>query len=238
MILGKKVVALIPARGGSKSIPRKNIKELCGKPLISWTIQSALQMVEIDKVIVSTECDRIADVATMSGATVVKRPIEYAQDHSLPIDVVRHTLQVLEDSGERYDIMFYLEPTSPLRSIDDMQRCLYLLLENNQGFTSVATFSEAGLNPHRAWRITNQNTPSVFIDGANPFLPRQQLPKAYQLNGAVYVFNINTIHADSIIFLDDNTGAVVIPKERAVDIDEEIDFFVAEQLMKKRERES
>ncbi|PEY36301.1 acylneuraminate cytidylyltransferase [Bacillus cereus] len=233
MIMNKKVIALIPARGGSKSIPYKNIKFLNGKPLIKWTIEIALKMKEIDKVIVSTDDDAIASVAQKSGAEVLKRPPELAQDNSLSIDTVKHALNTFKKAGEHYDIMFYLEPTSPLRSIDDLLTCLQLLINNEQGFTSVATFSKAELNPHRAWKINYQNKPELFIDGANPFLPRQKLPQAYQLNGAVYVFYTNTINENSTIFLNEDTGAVIIPHERAVDIDREIDFLVAEQIMKR-----
>lgn len=231
MINGKRVVALIPARGGSKSVPLKNIKELAGKPLIAWSIEIAKKVHEIDRVIVSTDDERIAKVALHYGAEVFNRPKELAQDNSLVIDTIRYVLRTLKRSGDLYEYLVLLEPTAPLRKDIDVINCL-LLIEQKQ-YDSVATFTEATLNPHRAWKIDGY-TPRVFIEGAIPWLPRQRLPKAYQLNGAVYVIRVDAINEQSISVLVGNVGAVVMPTERSVDIDKNIDFLIVEALMKNR----
>ena len=177
MINTKKVVALIPARGGSKSIPKKNIASLAGKPLIAWTIELALKTPEIDRVIVSSDCSDILKVAQEYGAELHIRPAELSQDHSLPIDAVRHVLEELKNDNYDADYLVLLEPTAPFRSIKDVSDSIHLMIEND--YDSVATYTEATLNPHRAWKI-NDDCPEIFIEGAVPWLPRQELPKAYQ----------------------------------------------------------
>ena len=232
MINGQKVIAVIPARGGSKSIPYKNIKPFLGKPLIAWTIASAQGVAEIDRIIVSTEDALIAEVASRYGAEVFNRPAELAKDNSLSIELVKDIVKKLKEAGENYSIMLYLEPTSPLRESQDIRTCLELLTNTESSYTAVATFTEAELNPHRAWRI--EGSPELFIKSANPWLPRQKLPRAYQLNGAVYCFLIESIQEDSQQILNGSIGAVVMPREKSVDIDDKIDFMLAELLMKER----
>src|ERR1700716_988930 len=185
MLNGKRVVAVVPARGGSKSVPGKNIRSLGGKPLLAWSIDVARQVSEIDRIIVSTDDTQIASVGRTYGAEVYARPQHLATDEALVIDALKDLLQTLEAESQMPDWVTLLEPTCPLRSAADVRECLKLVAEG--GYDSVATFKEAELNPHRAWRLI-QGVPEVFIDGAIPWLPRQTLPNAYQLNGAVYVF--------------------------------------------------
>lgn len=232
MYKNKKIIALVPARGGSKSIPYKNIKLLCNKPLIGWTLDLVKEIPEIDKVVVSTDDLNISIVSQYFGAEVINRPDELSADHSMSIDVVKHTLNVIDQQEENYDIMLYLQPTSPLRSKEDIYDCLDLLIENDQKYKSVATFSHAQLNPMRAWSLEG-SIPKTFIEHANPFLPRQKLPKAYQLNGSVYAFYTKVINKETEKFFGDDTGAVIIPNERAIDIDDEIDLLLAEIIIKR-----
>jgi CMP-N-acetylneuraminic acid synthetase len=233
MYKNKRIIALIPARGGSKGIPYKNIKILCNKPLIAWTIDLLKEMPEIDKVAVSTEDMNIAIVSQYFGANVINRPEQISADYSQHIDAVKHALGVLKKQNEIYDILLYLQPTSPLRKKEDIYACLDLLIENTAGYTSTATFSEAALNPIQAWKMEDSG-PKTFIENVNPFLPRQKLPKAYQLNGSVYAFYTETLHGKKENFLGEFPGGIIIPKERAVDIDDEIDFLAAEHLMERR----
>jgi CMP-N,N'-diacetyllegionaminic acid synthase len=230
MIDGRRVIAVIPARGGSKSVPKKNIKPLGGKPLICWSIGVAKATPAVDRVIVSTDSDEIGRVAQTAGAEVYRRPAHLATDEALVIETVRDLIDRLKNEKESASIMVLLEPTCPFRSVDDVQGCLEMLAA---GLDSVATFKDAELNPHRAWRIEGA-TPQVFIPGAVPWLPRQQLPKAYQLNGAVYVFRTEALGGSSNSLLFGRTGAVLMPPERSVDIDNEIDFMVAEEMLKRR----
>lgn len=234
MINGKTVIAIIPARGGSKGLPYKNIKNLLGKPLIAWTIEVAKQVEEIDRIFVSTDDEKIAAVSEKYGVKVIKRPDELAQDHSLAVDVVKHVISYLHLNRDEKTIIVYLEPTSPLRNKEDIVKCLQLLADDKNDFATVATFKEADLNPYRAWKMKN-DIPETFLRDANPWLPRQKLPKVYQLNGSVYTFYTSVITEDAQHFFSGKIGAVLAPKERSIDIDDEIDFLFAEMILRRRD---
>jgi len=228
---GERVIAVIPARGGSKGVPHKNIVPLGGKPLIVWSIETA-QMVEfIDRIIVSTDDDQIAEVALEHGAEVYRRPARLATDGALVIDAVRNLLDTLRSEGESGRILVLLEPTCPFRSSGDVKACIEAVIRD--GKDSVATFKHADLNPHRAWTIA-EGSPKHFIRGANPWLPRQQLPEAYQLNGAVYCFRTDRLSPTDQGLLFGESGAVIMPAERSVDIDQTTDFHVAESVLANR----
>jgi N-acylneuraminate cytidylyltransferase len=230
MLGGKRVVAVIPARGGSKSIPGKNIKPLGGKPLLAWSIEVARQVKEIDRVILSTDNAEIASVGRAHGAEVYARPQHLATDEALVIDALKDLLLTLQSEGDLPEWVVLLEPTCPLRSTDDVRDCLRLVATGS--YDSVATFKEAELNPHRAWRL-NDGVPEVFIPGAIPWLPRQKLPSAYQLNGAVYVFRSNLVAEEVKSLLVGRLGAVLMPRDRSQDIDDTVDFMIAEALLGK-----
>jgi N-acylneuraminate cytidylyltransferase len=221
MLNGKRVIAVIPARGGSKSIPGKNIRRLQGKPLLAWSIDVAKHVSEIDRIIVSTDDDEIASVGREYGAEVYTRPANLATD------------EALESEGEKAEWIILLEPTCPLRTADDVRGCMKLLAKD--GYDSVATFKEADLNPHRAWRITD-GRPEVFVDGAIPWLPRQKLPKAYQLNGAVYLFRASLLEEEAKSLLVGKLGAVLMPRDRSQDIDDKVDFMIVEALLRECNR--
>lgn len=227
MLNGKRVIAVIPARGGSKSVPGKNIRSLGGKPLLAWSIEVARQVSEIDRIIVSTDDTQIASVGRAHGAEVYARPPHLATDEALVIDVLKDLIRTLQAEQESAEILLLLEPTCPFRAVEDVQGCLQLLATDD--YDSAATFTDAELNPHRAWKIEGQK-PEVFIPGAIPWLPRQYLPQAYQLNGAVYAVRIPGLAASRQSILFGRMGAVKMPRGRSVDIDDAIDFLVAEQL--------
>lgn len=229
MVGKEKVLALIPARGGSKSIPHKNIVILNGKPLIAWTIETALNTPEIDRVIVSTDDLEIAKVATEYGAEVQMRPTELATDTSLVIDTMHYVINELHKEKDYYTYIVLLEATAPFRTAKDVSNCIKKIYE--ESLDSVATFKEAELNPNRAWKINN-GTPTSFIDGVVPWLPRQQLPEAYQLNGAVYVTKIEALLKSNTEIILGKIGAVIMPKERSIDIDDKMDLLMAEFLLK------
>jgi len=228
MINGQRVIAVIPARGGSKSIPGKNLRLLGGKPLLAWPIDVAREVAEIDRIIVSTDDAQIADTARSCGAEVYARPVHLATDEAIVIDAVKDLLHTLETEGESPAWVILLEATCPLRTADDVRECLKLVEVG--GCDSVATFTEAELNPHRAWRIEG-GVPEVFIPGAIPWLPRQRLPKAYQLNGAAYVFRASMLVREGRSLLLGKLGAVLMPRDRSQDIDDAVDFLVAEALL-------
>lgn len=224
------IVALIPARGGSTSVPNKNVRRLGGKPLIAWSIEVARAVEAIDRVVVSTDSDTISDVAQQHGGEVAERPTHLAADDSLVIDAIRHHLLEWREGGDPVDVIVLLEPTCPLRSPEDVRTCVRRLLDED--LDSVATFTEAALNPHRAWRI-EEGRPESFINEAMPWRPRQELPEAYQLNGAVYAFFADRLPDDSVAPLFGRAGAVPMPEERSVDIDSRVDFELASVLIEK-----
>jgi CMP-N,N'-diacetyllegionaminic acid synthase len=229
MLDENRVIAVIPARGGSKTVPGKNIRPLSGRPLITWSIKVAQQVTEIDRVIVSTDDAQIASVSREHGAEIYPRPPHLATDEALVIDALKDLMQTLRAEQEKFEWLVLLEPTCPLRTADDVRACLKLLASGN--YDSVATFKEADLNPHRAWRIV-EDVPEVFIPGAVPWLPRQKLPKAYQLNGAVYAFRASLLADETKSLLLGKSAAVMMPRDRSQDIDDGVDFAVVEALLK------
>ena len=221
-------VAVVPARGGSKSVPHKNIAPLGGRPLLAWSIEVAREVAAIDRVIVSTDDDAIARVALAHGAEVDRRPAALAGDDALVIDALRELLGRLEAARALPRVVVLLEPTCPLRSAADVEACLALL--EDDAIDSVATFTSAALNPYRAWRI-DERQPMTFLPDVNPWLPRQRLPAAYQLNGAVYAFRADRLRPEHPSILFGNAAAVVMPFERSVDIDGRLDLLVAEAML-------
>lgn len=228
MLNGQRVFAVIPARGGSKSIPGKNIRPLKGKPLLAWSVDIAKQVTGIDRTLVSTDDAEIAAVGRAAGAEIYTRPANLATDEALVIDALRDLLETLRAEGDAPEWMILLEPTCPLRTAEDVLACMHLAAEKH--YDSVATFKTADLNPHRAWRLID-GEPEVFIPGAIPWLPRQALPRAYQLNGAVYLFRTSVLEAGAKSLLGGKIGAVLMPRERSQDIDDMLDFAIVDALL-------
>ncbi len=234
MLNGKRVFAIVPARGGSKSVPGKNIRLLGGKPLLSWSIDVAKRVPEIDRIIISTDDEEFASVGRSAGAEIYARPAHLATDEALVIDALKDLLERLRTEEDEPEWVILLEATCPLRTPEDVSACLKLISDGS--YDSVATFKEAELNPHRAWRLID-GVPEVFIPGAVPWLPRQKLPKAYQLNGAVYVFRAKLLAEEASSLLVGRLGAVLMPRDRSQDIDDSVDFMIAEALLGKRTHE-
>jgi N-acylneuraminate cytidylyltransferase len=197
-------------------------------PLLAWSIRVAQEVDEIDRVVVSTDCDEIANVAKQYNVLVALRPEELATDDALVIDAVRYHIRRWKKEGQPVDIVVLLEPTCPFRSAEDVQECLQPLLE--AGCDSAATFTEAAVNPHRTWQI-QEDSPRPFIDGAVPWTPRQALPNAYQLSGGAYAFYADRLPPNGLALLFGKMHAVVVPPKRSFDIDSEIDLHLANQLV-------
>lgn len=230
MIGQERVVALITARAGSKAVKFKNLYPLGGKPLLHWTVDVAKSTPFIDRIIVSTDGEEIAESARAQGAEVAMRPAELASDTALSADVVRHHVRELRRQGETARYMCLLQPTTPFRLPRDIEGCLSLIERDR--LDSVATFTEANLNPHRAWRI-EEGLAQTFIKDAIPWLPRQQLPAAYMLNGAVYCFVMDALPDEGPAVLFGRSGAVLMGRRRSLDIDDEFDFMVANALLER-----
>lgn len=226
---GRRVLALIPARGGSKGVPRKNVRTVAGKPLIAWTIDQARGSKHVSDVVVSTDDDEIARISEQCGAEVVRRPEALARDGSLVIDAIRFTLGALEENGRRYDYFVLLEPTSPLRPPGLIDECI-ALIDARQG-DSLATFSES-IPPTRLWKFRD-GLPVPYLEGSNPWLPRQQQAQAFELNGLVYAVRVEALKkepASPSLLVGQMIGHVL--QGRFVDIDTEADLTLASHLLK------
>lgn len=231
MFNSMRVLAVIPARGGSKGIPKKNIKMLLGKPLIQYTIDEANRSLYVDDVVVSTDDEEIAGISKQLGAKVIHRPSELSGDSALVVDALRYTIEALEKEHLIYDMVLLLEPTSPLRTYSVIDQCIEKF--SNKSVESVTTFSETSVPPDRIWRISDDSV-EPYIKGANPWLPRQKLKLGYQLNGLVYAIRMSSFKAmkRSNSVLTEKITAVITPKEISIDIDDMLDFRLIEFLMK------
>ena len=217
MIREKTVLAIIPARGGSKGVPHKNIRLVAGKPLIAWTIEEARKSNYIDRIIVSTDDSKIADVALQWGAEIpFMRPTEIARDDTPGIVPVLHALSILP---EQYDLVVLLQATSPLRTVEDIDGCIAHLLKTCA--KSCVSVVEPDKSPYWMYRVTEGKRLEPLFN--TTFDRRQDLPEAYALNGAVYVAECKWLTRMKS-FVSEETAGYIMPKERSVDIDTEFDI--------------
>lgn len=235
MVDRTEILAIIPARGGSKGIPRKNIRSFAGHPLISWSIAAAKQSRLVTRVIVSTDDEEIADLARRLGANVpFLRPAELAQDTSMDFPLFEHALNWLKEN-EKYqpEILIQLRPTSPIRPADMVDTAVQLILDHPEAH-SVRGVIPSGQNPYKMWRIDENlyMRPLLTVEGvAEPFnSPRQNLPPTYWQTG-----HIDVIRATTILKLKSMSGKVILPyvvaPAFAVDIDGPRDWQRAEWLV-------
>ncbi len=232
MYKNKNILGLIPARGGSKGLPRKNIKPLLGKPLIAWTIEQALASRYLDRVVVSTDDKEIAEISKKYGADIpFMRPKELAEDDAKGIDVILHTIDWLKENDNRkqYDLIMLLQPTSPLRKSEDIDKAIELLfLKKAKAIVSVCE-----VDHHPLWTNTLPKNGCMkgFIKPEIMNKNRQELPVYYRLNGVIYLsYSYYIKQCNS--FLGKETFAYIMPRGRSIDIDDEVDFKSAEILMK------
>lgn len=230
MINGKSVSAIIPARGGSKGLSGKNIIELCGKPLIAWSIEAAKACRSIDQFIVSTDDKRIADVAKEYGAEIpFMRPAELASDTASAMDVIFHALHWFEKyENYRPAYILLLQPTSPLRKVADIEGAITTI--KNQGARAVVSVCECDHHPWWANRLSEDGNMKNFVSPEILNKPRQDLPIFYRLNGAIYLSETDYLY-ECNGFIGMETLAHKMPKERSIDIDSHIDFKLARLLM-------
>jgi N-acylneuraminate cytidylyltransferase len=229
------ILALIPARGGSKGIPRKNIRNFAGYPLITWSIAAAKHASCVTRIIVSTDDDEIASVAREYGAeTPFLRPPEFAQDQTTDLPVFEHALQWLEEKeGYQPDLVIQLRPTSPIRPKDCVERAVKILLEHEDA-DCVRGVVPAGQNPHKMWRFAGEDQPLeplLQVEGIpEPYnAPRQMLPPVYWQTGHIDVIRVSTILQKKSL-----TGDVIYPlvidPRYTVDIDNLSDWAKYEAL--------
>lgn len=228
MINGKSVLAIIPARGGSKGVPRKNIRDLAGKPLIAWTIEAARKSIYIDRLVLSSEDTEIIEVARSWGCEVpFVRPTELAQDDTPGIDPVLHALTELPG----YDYVVLLQPTSPLRTTADIDGCIVHCEEK----TAPACVSVTEPAHHPQWMFTLSDAEVLLPISEQRGVRRQDLPTVYALNGAVYVARTAWLF-ETRGFLGKGTHGYVMPSSRSIDIDTEQDIAFAACLLQQQEK--
>ncbi len=226
MIDDKTVLAIIPARGGSKGVPRKNIRDLGGKPLIAWTIAAARSSAYLDRIIVSTDDAEIANVARQFNAEVpFMRPAELARDGSSGIDPVIHALETL---AEKYDYMVLLQPTSPFRNAQDIDQAIELCVK--KGAETCVSVTENSKSPYWAYKIDAQQRIEPLFPVEEKIACRQQLPKTYAQNGAIFVAACNFVLKTATL-QNRQTLAYIMPSERSIDIDSEYDLRLANLLL-------
>ena len=212
------VLAVIPARGGSKGIPRKNIKFLAGKPLVGWSIDAAKQASCVNRIIVSTEDEEIASVAREIGAEVpFMRPSELAADETPGVAPVLHAISQLPD----YDWVLLLQPTSPLRTKEDIDGIWQFCQEVDA--PSAVSICEVGKHPYWMYHCNDAHRLEPFIKGNPNLLRRQDLPPAYVLNGALYLARTDWL-LEQGSFIGQATLGYIMPTERSVDLDEPRDW--------------
>jgi len=234
MLNGEKVLAIVPARGGSKGVPGKNLRIVGGRPLIAWTIVAAKAASTIDRIILSSDDEDIIAAARQSGCEVpFIRPAELATDTASMLDVVHHAV---EQCGHDFSWIVLLQPTSPLRAACDIDATLNTCRDLQA--PACVTVTPIDKNPQWMFYLEGDGRMRPVIEtSAPPAFRRQDLSQAYVLNGAVYAAKRNWLAGRSS-FLSTDTVCHVMPRERSIDIDTEIDFAIMHALLSERANEA
>ncbi len=224
------MLAIIPARGGSKAVPKKNIRLLGGKPLIQWTIEAAMHATSIDRVILSTDDDEIAEVCKLLEVEIpFMRPKELAQDDSLAIDNYIYTIERLNAKcSSNYEEIIVLLPTAPLRTAEDIDSAVELFQRKNAD--SIISCAEMPHPPLWTKKIDGNGKIESYFDIPIRNKNRQEFELAYIPNGSIYIFKYSLLK-EKHTYYSDKTYAYVMPPERSIDIDTELDFRFAEFLI-------
>ena len=228
----KKIIAIIPARGGSKGLPGKNIRDLAGKPLIAWTIETALNSKACSRLIVSTDSQDIKKIAQDWGAEVpFIRPKPLASDTATSISVVNHAIKYLQNDGiKETDYMLLLQPTSPLRTGVDIQNAIDL--GKSKQAVAVISVTESNYHPCKTHLITQQGVLQKFFKNSSDNERRQDLPLTYAENGAIYLNRISSLLEEQMFIPENKTHPYIMPPERSIDIDTPWDLYVADLILK------
>jgi len=217
------VLAIIPARGGSKGIPKKNLADLAGKPLLVWTIEAALNATTLTRVIVSTDSEEIAAVARQHGAEVIARPAPLAEDRSPTEPVIAHALAVLADEGYRPELIVLLQPTSPLRPAATIDACVDKVRRENLDSLFTA-HEDHGLY----WTVVEDRPTPLYDYRHRP--RRQEMPPTVRENGAVYVTR-RSCFEECANRLGGNIGVYLMPPRQSLDIDSPEDLAICAAIL-------
>lgn len=224
-------LGIITARSGSKGVPNKNIRNLCGKPLINYTVEVGLSCPFIDSLMVTTDSHEIAAVAKSAGAEVpFLRPQNLALDYSLQEDVILHTMDWYEENREKFDFICLLQPTEPLRSVKTLNKAFETLFASNSDGIMSVTKAEA--NPTNSNLLPISGTFKGFINEQNYVSNRQEAPNYYRLNGLVAISRWESFRKYAT-FAHDKALTMIVDSVEGLDIDNPVDFILAEALIKK-----
>lgn len=224
-----KNIAIIPARSGSKGLPDKNIKQLNGKPLMAYSIEAALKSKMFEEVMVSTDSNSYAEIAMRLGANVpFLRSEKNSSDSASSWDAVLEVLVAYKKIGKEFDTVCLLQPTSPLRTAEDIIAAYHSYTENNA--TSVIGVCESDHSPLWMNRLPPDLSMDNFIMPLANDKPRQALDKFYRINGAIYIVDANHLQNSTNIYM--NSFAFIMEREKSIDIDSGLDFIIAEAIMK------
>ncbi|MGD8567769.1 MAG: acylneuraminate cytidylyltransferase family protein [Gammaproteobacteria bacterium] len=225
----REVLAIVPARGGSKGLPRKNIRLLNGQPLISYSVKAGMDSKYIDDVIVSSEDDEILTIAKTYGASIIKRPKELASDTASAELLIKHVLEAQLQKGVSYRYTILLQPTSPLRTSMHIDQAYEVLLSEKA--SSLISVVEYEYTPYKCFVIYKDNTLQGLFNNKTPFMNRQELPPCYLSNGAIYIFETEKF-IRNMSFYQERCVPFIMNKSVSIDIDTYSDLKEAERLMK------
>lgn len=227
MYKDKTFLAIIPARGGSKRLPKKNILDLNGKPLISWSIEAGIKSKYIDKVIVTSDCDEILNISQKYKIDIIKRPDKLANDTATSFDAIEHAI----NNTKKYDYIVLLQATSPLRNEKHINESIEILKKKDAD--AVISVCEMDHSPLLSNTLLEDRSMNNFLSEEVLTQRSQDLEKYFRLNGAIYICKTDKLLEEKSFFLKNNIFAYIMNKEYSVDIDEKIDFEIAELLMHK-----
>jgi CMP-N,N'-diacetyllegionaminic acid synthase len=228
-----KVVGLIPARGGSKGIPRKNIRLLCGKPLLQYTAEAALEARRLSRVILSTDDFEIAEVGHSCGLEVpFLRPAELSEDDTPMLPVVQHAVRMLESAGDTFDAICLLQPTNPLRRPRDIDVCIEVLEKTNADSVVTLLPVPPKYNPHWVYFPVSENLFRLATGEPFPIARRQELPNAFHREGSVYVTRRDVVIEQNSLYGRRLAGQLLDPAQ-SVNVDETEDWERASLLLGK-----
>ena len=228
-----KILAIIPARGGSKGLPGKNIINFNDKPLIYWTIEQCKKSKLINKIVVSTDDIKIAETSEKCGVSVpFLRPKELAADSSPTIDAVLHVLDTLKKNGELYDVVAVMEPTSPLRKKNDIDNAIQLLLDNWEQADAVVSLGEVHLEHPHVLKIVKNRLMKNFMDAGVKIYQRQQLKPVYFPYGVAYIIKSNALKKYKTLY-PKRSLAYIIERWQCYEIDDSVDLICIDAIFKK-----
>jgi len=231
VINGKSLLAIIPARGGSKRLPRKNILNLAGKPMIAWTIDAALNSKYIDRLVISTDDNETATICKNYGGDIpFIRPPELAKDTSTAMEVIMHTIIKLEELKEKYEYIVVLQPTSPTRNVKHIDEAVDLLLKKNAD----SIISVTAVNHPIEWTniLPDDHSMDSFFLPEYQGMRSQDFPKRYMINGAIYLNNTKILKMTGSLINCGKGFAYIMEKENSIDVDTHFDFMMAEAILR------